>query len=157
VARTQGFTLIEVLITAAIVATLASIALPLSELAAQRSKETELRRALQQIRDALDAYKRASDEGRILRATDQSGYPPTLVALVDGVSDAKSPSHAQIYFLRRIPRDPLYADTTTPAERTWGLRSYESPPTDPKPGKDVFDVYSLSARTGLNGIPYKEW
>jgi len=157
VARKQGFTLIEVLITAAIVATLASIALPLSELAAQRGKETELRRALQQLRDALDAYKRASDEGRILRSTDQSGYPPTLVALVDGVADVKNPSHAQIYFLRRIPRDPLYADTTTPAERTWGLRSYESPPTEPKPGKDVFDVYSLSARTGLNGIPYKEW
>jgi general secretion pathway protein G len=157
VARKQGFTLIEVLITAAIVATLASIALPLSELAAQRSKETELRRALQQIRDALDAYKRASDEGRILRSTDQSGYPPTLAALVDGVADVRSPSHAQIYFLRRIPRDPLYADTTTPAERTWGLRSYESPATDPKPGKDIFDVYSLSARTGLNGIPYKEW
>jgi general secretion pathway protein G len=172
VARKQGFTLIEVLITAAIVATLASIALPLSELAAQRSKETELRRALQQIRDAFDAYKRAADEGRILRSTDykraadegrilrstdQSGYPPTLVALVDGATDAKSPSHAQIYFLRRIPRDPLYADTTTPAQRTWGMRSYESPPNDPKPGKDVFDVYSLSARTGLNGIPYKEW
>ena len=156
-ARKQGFTLIEVLITAAIVATLASIALPLSELAAQRTKETELRRALQQIRDALDAYKRAADEGRILRSTDQSGYPPALVALVEGVTDVKSPSHAQIYFLRRIPRDPLYADTNTPAERTWGMRSYESPPTDPKPGKDVFDVYSLSARTGLNGIPYKEW
>ena len=157
VARKQGFTLIEVLITAAIVATLASIALPLSELAAQRSKETELRRVLQQIRDALDAYKRASDEGRILRSADQSGYPPNLVALVEGVADVKSPSRATIYFLRRIPRDPLYADTTTPAERTWGLRGYESPPTDPKPGKDVFDVYSLSARTGLNGIPYKEW
>src|SRR5437773_7912571 len=132
VARKQGFTLIEVLITAAIVATLASIALPLSELAAQRSKETELRRVLQQIRDALDAYKRASDEGRILRSADQSGYPPNLVALVEGVADVKSPSRATIYFLRRIPRDPLYADTTTPAERTWGLRGYESPPTDPK-------------------------
>src|SRR5258708_38482403 len=115
----RGFTLIEVLITAAIVATLASITLPLAEIASQRTKETELRRALQQIRDALDAYKRASDEGRILRSPDQSGYPPTLVALVEGVPDAKNPSGANIYFLRRVPRDPLFPDATTPAERTW--------------------------------------
>jgi general secretion pathway protein G len=153
----RGFTLIEVLITAAIIATLASIALPLAELASQRAKETDLRRALQQIRDALDAYRRAADEGRIQRAADQSGYPPTLAALVDGVTDTKSPSGAKVYFLRRIPRDPFQPDLTVPAERTWGLRSYESPPTDPQPGKDVFDVYSLSTRVGLNGIPYKEW
>jgi general secretion pathway protein G len=148
--RARGFTLIEVLITAAIVATLASIALPLAEIAAQRSKETELRRALMQIRDALDAYKRASDEGRIARAADQSGYPPALAALVEGVTDAKSPSGAKLYFLRRIPRDPFNPDA-------WGLRSYESPPHEPKPGKDVFDVHSLSDRKGLNGLPYREW
>ena len=153
----RGFTLIEVLITAAIIATLASIALPLAELASQRSKETDLRRALQQIRDALDAYRRASDEGRIQRAADQSGYPPTLSALVDGVTDTKSPRGAKLYFLRRVPRDPFQPDLTVPAERTWGLRSYESPATDPQPGKDVFDVYSLSARFGLNGVPYKDW
>ena len=153
----RGFTLIEVLITCAIIATLASIALPLAELASQRSKETDLRRALQQIRDALDAYRRASDEGRIQRAADQSGYPPTLSALVDGVTDTKSTSGAKLYFLRRIPRDPFQPDLTVPAARMWGLRSYESPPSDPQPGKDVFDVYSLSTRVGLNGIPYKEW
>lgn len=153
----RGFTLIEVLITAAIVATLASIAVPLSELSVQRSRETELRRALQQIRDALDAYKQASDEGRIQRSPDQSGYPSSLEMLVDGVSDAKSPVAVKIYFLRRIPRDPLYADPAAPAAMTWGLRSYESPPGSPRAGKDVFDVYSLSTRTGLDGIPYKEW
>ncbi len=153
----RGFTLIEVLITAAIVATLASIALPLAEVASQRSKETDLRRALMQIRDALDAYKRASDEGRIERSPDQSGYPPTLSALVDGVTDMKSPSGAKIYFLRRIPRDPLNADPAVLAERTWALRSFESPPSDPKPGKDIFDVYSLSTRVGLAGVPYKDW
>lgn len=153
----RGFTLIEVLITAAIVATLASIALPLSELSVQRSRETELRRALQQIRDALDAYKRASDEGRIQRSPDQSGYPPSLEVLVEGVTDAKSPAASKIYFLRRIPRDPLYANEAAGAVTTWGLRSYESPPGAPRAGKDVFDIYSLSTRTGLDGIPYKEW
>lgn len=153
----RGFTLIEVLITAAIVATLASIAMPLSEIAIQRSKETDLRRALQQVRDALDAYKRASDEGRIVRGPDQSGYPPSLASLVEGVTDAKSPNGAKIYFLRRIPRDPLSKDSSAPAESTWGLRSYESPPQDPRPGRDVFDIYSLSERKGLNGIGYRQW
>jgi general secretion pathway protein G len=155
--RRRGFTLIELLITVAIVATLASIALPLSELARQRTKETELRRSLRDIRDALDAFKKATDEGRIIRAADQSGYPPSLTTLVEGVPDAKSPSGARIYFLRRLPRDPFHPDETTAAERTWGLRSYESPPHDPKPGRDVFDVYSLSTRSGLNGVPYKDW
>jgi len=153
----RGFTLIEVLITAAIVATLASIALPLSHLAIQRSKETDLRRALRDIRDALDAYKRASDEGRILSSPDQSGYPTTLLTLVEGVRDAKNPASAKIYFMRRIPRDPLHPDNTIAPEKTWGLRSYESSPDDPKPGKDVFDVYSLSDRKSLNGISYKQW
>jgi len=155
--RARGFTLIEVLITAAIVATLASIALPLAEVASTRARETELRRALAQIRDALDAYKKASDEGRIQRSPDQSGYPPTLAVLVEGVTDAKSSSGAKLYFLRRVPRDPLNAEAATPAERTWGLRAYESPASEPKAGKDVFDIYSLSPRSGLNGIPYREW
>jgi len=155
--RHTGFTLIEVLITAAIVAALASIALPLSEVAMQRTKEAQLRRSLQQIRDAIDAYKRASDEGRIVRSADQSGYPPTLRALVDGVTDAKSPTSAPIFFLRRIPRDPMSKEQDTPPESTWGLRSYESTWSDPKPGKDVFDVYSKSDRLGFNRVKYREW
>ena len=141
----------EVVITVAIVATLASVALPLSELAIQRNKETELRRALRDIRDAIDSYKRAADEGRIVRAADDSGYPTTLDVLVQGVQDVKSASGKTLYFLRRIPRDPMQ-----PAG-DWGLRSYESTPTDPKPGKDVYDIYSLSERKGLNGIVYREW
>jgi general secretion pathway protein G len=155
--RAGGFTLIELLITVAIVAILASIALPLSEVSRQRGNEEDLRRALRELRDAIDAYKRASEEGRILRRTDESGYPPSLKALVDGVTDARSPTGSRIYFLRRVPRDPLHPDTETSAEQTWGLRSYESPPDNPKPGKDVFDVYSLHAGKGLNGIPYREW
>jgi len=155
--RSGGFTLLELLITVAIVGLLASIALPLSEMATQRAKEQDLRRALREIREALDAYKRASDEGRITRLADQSGYPPSLAALVQGVPDAKSPSGATLYFLRRVPRDPLAADASVAAETTWGLRSYDSPPDAPRPGKDVFDVYSMSAGVGLNGVPYKEW
>lgn len=155
--RERGFTLMEVLITAAIVGTLASIAMPLSEVVAQRSRETDLRRALREIRDALDAYKRASDEGRIQRSPAESGYPPDLEALVQGVADARSPGGAKIYFLRRLPRDPMFADDAVPAAQTWGTRSYESPPGEPRPGKDVFDVYSLNPRIGLNGVPYRKW
>ena len=156
-ASAGGFTLIELLITVAIVALLASVALPLSEVAVQRTKEQELRRSLREIRDAIDAYKRHVDEGRIKRAADASGYPPNLTVLVEGVQDARSPKPSRIRFLRRVPRDPFYGDPDTPPEKTWGLRSYESPHDDPRPGKDVFDVYSLSLGAGLNGIAYKEW
>lgn len=153
----RGFTLIELLITVAIIAVLASVAAPLAELQVQRSKEQDLRTALRQIRDALDAYKRAADMGRIVRAADQSGYPPGLGALVEGVADARSPSGAKIYFLRRLPRDPMHADAGIAPESTWRLRSYDSPPDRPAPGRDVFDVFSTSARAGLNGVPYREW
>lgn len=152
-----GFTLIELLVTVAIVALLASVALPLSEVAVQRTKEQELNRSLREIREAIDAYKRYVDEGRIKRAADASGYPPDLAVLVEGVQDARSPTPSRIRLLRRIPRDPFHKDADTPPEKTWGLRSYESPHDDPRPGKDVFDVYSLAPGTGLNGIPYKDW
>lgn len=153
----RGFTLVELLVTVAIVAVLASVGLPLQELAIQRGKEQDLHRALREIRDALDAYKRASDEGRIQRSPDQSGYPPALGALVEGIADAKSPRGAKLRFLRRVPRDPFYPDAGARPEQTWGLRSYDSPFDDPKPGKDVFDVRSLSERKGLNGVAHKEW
>jgi len=153
----RGFTLIELLITVAIVALLASIAMPLAELTRQRDQERELRRSLREIRDALDAYRKAAEAGRIARRADESPFPPTLATLTTGAADLKDPNGAKIYFLRRVPRDPLYADPETPAEKTWGLRSYDSPPDKPKPGKDVYDVYSLSPAKGLNGIPYREW
>ena len=153
----RGFTLIEMLIAVAIVALLASVALPLSQVAAQRNNEQDLRRSLRELREAIDNYKRAADEGRIARAADASGYPASLAVLVDGVSDVRNPAGAKIYFLRRIPRDPFASDPDTPSEQTWGLRSYDSPPESPRAGRDVFDVYSLSPRVGLNGIPYRKW
>lgn len=155
--RSRGFTLIELMITVAIVAILALGLVPLGELAAQRSKESDLRAGLRQIRTAIDAYKKAADEGRIERKADASGYPPTLDVLVQGVPDQKSPNRQLVYFLRRIPRDPFAVEPELPAARTWGLRSYDSPPDNPRAGKDVFDVYSLAEGNGMNGVPYREW
>lgn len=155
-ARQSGFTLIEMLVTVAIVAILASVAIPLSELSQQRAKERELRQALMEIRTAIDNYKQAADEGRILKSLDQSGYPPKLSVLAEGVVDAKSPVSKKIYFLRRIPRDP-FAENWMSAESSWGKRSYDSPPDAPSEGRDVYDVYSQSPRAGLDGTPYREW
>ena len=106
--RPRGFTLIEMLVTVTIVALLSTIAFPMLELAERRSNERELREALRQVRTALDTYKQAVDEGRVVEETKGSGYPPNLDVLVNGVVDAKSPNKDKmIYFLRRIPRDPL--------------------------------------------------
>lgn len=151
-----GFTLIELLITVAILAMLAGGAMSFASLAVQRTQEQELRGALRQIREAIDAYKVAADTGRIAKAADASGYPPTLSALVEGVPDAGSAQAKKLYFLRRLPRDPM-ADPALPAEASWGLRSYESDADNPQPGRDVFDVYSLSPRTSIGGRPYREW
>jgi general secretion pathway protein G len=148
--KARGFTLIELLITVAIVALLASVALPLAELTVQRGKEKDLRHALREIRGAIDAYKRAADDGAIERPADASGYPPTLATLVDGVADKRKTDGSKLYFLRRVPADPLSGEE-------WGLRSYASPATEPQPGKDVYDVYSKSPDSGLNGVPYREW
>src|SRR5262245_48830691 len=153
----RGFTLIELVITIAIVALLASIAMPASDLAVQRTKEQELRRTLRQIREAIDAYKQASDEGRIRKSVGDSGYPKKLEELAEGVEDQKSPKKDKIYFLRRVPRDPLATDPTLSATATWGKRSYASPPDDPREGDDVFDVFSLAQGKGINGLPYREW
>lgn len=152
----HGFTLVELLISVAIIALLAGGAMRYADLAVKRSQEQELRAALRQIREAIDAYKVAADAGRIRRSADDNGYPPTLAALTEGVPEVGNANGRKLYFLRRLPRDPLAEPSLAP-EATWGLRSYESDPADPRPGRDVFDVYSLSPRTSLGGRPYREW
>jgi len=154
--RRAGFTLIELLITLAILALLATSAMTFADLAIQRSKEQELRIALRDLRAAIDAYKQATDAKRIPKSADASGYPASLELLVAGVPDASKARGTIIYFLRRLPRDPM-ADPALPAAATWGLRSYASKADDPQPGDDVFDVYSLSNRSGFNGVPYRAW
>ena len=148
--KARGFTLVELLIVVAIVALLASVAAPLAELSYQRGKEQELRTALREMREAIDAYKRVADDGKIEKSADSSGYPPSLKTLVEGVPDKSTPEKSTLYFLRRIPRDPISGEE-------WGLRAYASPANDPQPGKDVYDVYSKSEEIGLNKVPYKEW
>jgi len=155
--RARGFTLIELVITLAVIGLLVSAALPLAQLVAKREKESELRAALREIRAGIDAYKMAADTGHIEKEIEKTGYPPDLKSLYAGVRDLTSVNNLNLYFLRRIPRDPFFPDGAVPAEQTWGLRSYASPPDDPQPGDDVYDVYSLATGNGLNGVPYREW
>ncbi|MBY0577316.1 MAG: type II secretion system GspH family protein [Gallionellaceae bacterium] len=155
--KLRGFTLIELVVTVAIVSILASGVMPIAKLVAQREKEKELRASLRNMREAIDAYKKLFDEGKIRKEPGQSGYPPSLAVLVEGVVDEKDPQKHRIRFLRKIPADPMSIDPAAPAEQTWGLRSYASETKDPQAGDDVYDVYSLSTHKGLNGRPYSAW
>lgn len=151
----RGFTFIELMITLSILATLAMVAAPMAQVALQREKEHQLRAALIEVREAIDAYKRAADNGRIKLSIGDSGYPKRLEDLVTGVPDQRSPRKQNMYFLRRIPRDPF-----APSEASgggWAVRAYASPPDNPSEGEDVFDISSRSGKMGLNGIPLKQW
>ncbi|MCC6631796.1 MAG: type II secretion system protein [Gammaproteobacteria bacterium] len=153
----SGFTLIEMVVTVAIVGLLATVAMPLAELGVRRHREQELRLALREIRDGIDRYKQATENGHVLLDEGATGYPPSLLTLVEGVEDARDPEGRRMYFLRRIPADPFSDFEAARPEETWGLRAYDTPADAPAPGEDVYDVYSLSAGTGMNGVPYREW
>ena len=166
-----GFTYVEMLVALALVALIGALVAPPVKKIQQRANEQALRAALREIRTAIDAYKKASDEGRVAKKAGESGYPPQLADLVNGVPDASKPNAPRIYFLRRLPADPLFrpafpggaeaVDEQTsirvPPERTWGLRSYGSPPGAPAAGPDVFDVYSLNPGVALDGSRYRDW
>ncbi|AJY23033.1 putative general secretion pathway protein G [Burkholderia ambifaria AMMD] len=145
------------MVAMSLLALLATVALPLTDLVKRRSDEAELRRVLVVIRSALDAYKAAADDGRIERSVDASGYPPDLRALVDGVEDKKSPDGARLYFLRKLPADPMCECDDKVPEDTWETRSYASDPDSFSSGEDVFDIRSTNRKEGLNGVPYNQW
>lgn len=156
-AAALGFTIIELLVVMAVLGVLAAAIMPLGETLVTAQKERELRAALREIRSAIDDYKRAVDRGSITIIPGEYGYPPNLKALVDGIPDTRPQGKGQVqFFLRQIPRDP-FADARLPAEQTWRLRSYASPPTKPAPGADVYDVHSSSDATALDGSTYASW
>ncbi len=153
----SGFTLIELIVTLALLSVLALIVVPVAQLHAQRLKEREFRLALVEIRGAIDAYKRAADEGRVRVGAGGTNYPPDLETLVQGVEDQRDVKGRKLYFLRRVPRDPFHLDQATKDADTWARRSYASDPDNPQEGDDVYDVHSRSTGVGLNGIPYSRW
>ena len=161
----SGFTLIELVITLAIVGLLALISLPLYEVSTTRLKEVELRQALRTIRGGLDAYKAATDSGVLPKTAGESGYPPSLELLTQPIEIAarrgggwnvEQPAQ-YIVILRQLPRDPFFPDPRVPAAQTWATRAYASPSDDPQSGAYVFDVSSLSTRTALDGTAYSTW
>lgn len=149
--RQAGYTLAELVMVAAVMATLALTALPVVKYTAKRSKEAELHQALRQMRNAVDEYKRYADSGLIQIDLGTDGYPADLDILVEGV-ELVGQIDKKHKFLRRIPIDPMTGTDE------WGLRSYQDKwDADSWGGEDVFDVYSLSEGTGLNGVPYRKW
>jgi general secretion pathway protein G len=144
----RGLTLIELIVTVAILGILASAAVPLATFQIKREKERELRYDLWMMRDAIDKYKDAADKGAIQTKVDSQNYPPDLDTLVNGVDIQGK----KVKFLRRLPVDPM----TGTAE--WGLRSMQDDPhSDSYGGQSVFDVYSKSQGTGLDGTKYSDW
>jgi general secretion pathway protein G len=165
-----GFTLVEMTVAAAILAILAGAALPLAKTAVKREREIELRQSLRLIRDAIDAYKKMADENKIEKGDTESGYPATLQVLVDGVklkasgSAAGSPAASNsgrseaknegrlIKFLRRIPVDPITGTAV------WGMLSSQDAPDAAGWGEeDIFDVYTRSRGTAIDGTKYRDW
>ncbi len=160
--KIKGFSYVEMVFAVAMLALLAAVATPYLEKNIQRKKELEFRQNLRQIRTAIDEYKEAADQGKIKKSIGDSGYPHRLEDLVNGVDDVTDPQKKKLRFLRRVPADPMYpkslqADKNINPEDTWGKRSYDSDADNPREGSDVYDVYSLSADVGMNGIAYGQW
>jgi general secretion pathway protein G len=153
----RGFTLIELMVTVAIIAVLATLSLPVLEVSRQRAREADLRQALREIRGALDAYKAAVDAGVIDTRPEASGYPPNLQVLAEGVAFRDKERKGKLYLLRSLPRDPMEPRRDLPAAATWALRSYASEAAEPQEGDDVYDVRSRSNKLGLNGAAYSSW
>jgi general secretion pathway protein G len=156
--RVHGFTLIEMIITLALLAIVALSALPLGKMAAKRADEVELQRSLRLMREAIDAWKKLADEKKIKVEEDAEGYPPTLEDLVKGVeiedkdASGKGSRKKTVRFLRRIPLDPMTNSFD------WGLRSYQDDPdTDVWGEENVYDVYTKSPALALNGTRYRDW
>ena len=151
----RGYTFVELLVVTTIVIILASAVQPLARVTIQRTREAELRRVLREMRTAIDKFKDAADAGQIptteLKANSE-GYPPDLQTLVDGVSVANDATGRKLKFLRRVPLDPVTGDDD------WGLRAYQDKlDTSSWGGQNVYDVYSKSGGTGLDGTKYKNW
>ena len=147
----SGLTLLELIITIAVLIILSSAALPVARVAVRRQKEAELRRDLREMRTAIDRYKDTADRNLIQVKVESEGYPPDLQTLVNGVQLAGTPDR-RIRFLRRIPGDPMSG------RADWGLRSVQDDPDSTSwGGQNVFDVYSLSTGTALNGTKYSDW
>jgi len=147
-----GFTLIELIVAFTILLILSTLALPIGRIAIKREREHELREDLREMRTAIDRYKDASDRGMIQVKVDTEGYPPDLQTLVDGVTVANTVDK-KLKFLRRIPMDPMTHSTE------WGTRSYQDDPksTSSGGGQNVFDVFTKSQDTALDGTKYSDW
>jgi general secretion pathway protein G len=149
--RQGGYSLTELVMVCAVMVILAAVVFPVGRFTHKRVKEVELRIALRELRYAIDEHKRYSDAGLIPIELGTDGYPKELEILVEGVQ-LVGQVDKKVKFLRRIPRDPMTG------EAEWGLRSYQDDPdSESWGGEDVFDVYSLSGGTGLDGVPYREW
>jgi general secretion pathway protein G len=153
----KGFTLVELMVSVAILAVLAGAVLPLAKVAVKREKEIELRRNLRIIRSALDEYKKLADEKKFEFDEDTYGYPPDLETLVEGVEIVEQDEEGKektriVRFLRRLPRDPLTRDGE------WGLRAYQDDlDSDFWGGENVFDVFTVHRGTALDGTRYRDW
>ena len=151
----RGFSFVELLVVTTIILILASAVQPLAKVTIQRTREAELRRVLREMRTAIDKFKDAADAGMIpateLRPTSE-GYPPDLETLVDGVSVANDATGRKLKFLRKIPVDPITGDTE------WGMRAYQDKPDSTTwGGQNVYDVYTKSQGTALDGTKYRDW